>query len=190
MYVINYFNKKQQEYLSSTNPLQLAKDWDGNVPLFLHIKAKIPAFGGMQEHFRKIVNNLGLEVVDRRTNRNGRGLDATVQTDLFVRDTTINMKLQKIAAQRKIKRALEKALKSTSGNSSTLSAMRKSFSRGSIRLSSSNLSELDVANLEEEVHGALQEAAKIEDEIIIRGKLIEAKIAEAMAVKIEVVVDL
>jgi hypothetical protein len=190
MYVINYFNKKQQEYLSSTNPLKLAKDWDGNVPLFLHIKAKIPAFGGMQEHFRKIVNNLGLEVVDRRTNRNGRGLDATVQTDLFVRDTTINMKLQKIAAQRKIKRALEKALKSTSGNSSTLSAMRKSFSRGSIRLSSSNLSELDVANLEEEAHGALQEAAKIEDEIIKRGKLIEAKIAEAMAVKIEVVVDL
>ena len=49
---------------------------------------------GLQEQFRKIVNDLGLEIVERRTNRHGRGLDATVQTDLFVMDTTIMTKVR------------------------------------------------------------------------------------------------
>jgi hypothetical protein len=61
----------------------------------------------MQEQFRKIVNDLGLEVVERRTNRFGRGLDATVQTDLFVRDSNMLVKVQRVGAQQRIKRALE-----------------------------------------------------------------------------------
>ena len=52
---------------------------------------------GLQEQFRKIVNDLGLEIVERRTNRQGRGLDATVQTDLFVMDTTIMTKVRKMS---------------------------------------------------------------------------------------------
>ena len=107
--LIKYFNKKQLAYLASTNPIKQAKDGADDMPLFLHIKAKAPAFGGMQEQFRKIVNELGLEVVERRTNRDGRGLNANVQTDLYVRDMTMTVKLQKIAAQRKIKRALTSA---------------------------------------------------------------------------------
>lgn len=52
---------------------------------------------GHQEQFRKIVNDLGLEIVERRTNRQGRGLDATVQTDLFVMDTTITTKVRQLS---------------------------------------------------------------------------------------------
>ena len=52
---------------------------------------------GLQEQFRKIVNDLGLEIVERRTNRQGRGLDATVQTDLFVMDTTITTKVRQLS---------------------------------------------------------------------------------------------
>ena len=101
---IKYFNKKQAAYLASTNPMKNSKGSDGTIPLFLHIKAKAPASGGMQEQFRKILNDLGLDVVERRTNRDGRGLNAVVQTDLYVRDTTMTVQLQKIGAQKKIKR--------------------------------------------------------------------------------------
>ena len=48
--------------------------------------------------------------MDRRTNRHGRGLNAEVQTDLYVRDTTNSVRLQKIAGQRRIKRALLAAM--------------------------------------------------------------------------------
>ena len=48
--------------------------------------------------------------MDRRTNRHGRGLNAEVQTDLYVRDKTNSVTLQKIAGQRWIKRALIAAM--------------------------------------------------------------------------------
>ena len=60
--------------------------------------------------FREKLNELGLEVMDRRTNRHGRGLNAEVQTDLYVRDKTNSVTLQKIAGQRRIKRALLAAM--------------------------------------------------------------------------------
>jgi len=190
--VIEYFNKKQHEYLSSIKPIKLASEECNNTdpPLFLHIKAKVPAFGGMQEKFRNIVNNLGLEIVDRRTNRNGRGLNATVQTDLFVRDTTINVKIQKIAAQRKIKEALDTAVKSMGNNSSIGPASMRRLRNGSLRLSSNNLSSLSLVSLEEDEHSALKDAAMIEDAIIIRGEFIEAKITEAVGVTSKVTVDM
>jgi len=187
--LIKYFNKKQMDYLASTNPIKLAKDGDGTTPLFLHIKAKAPAFGGMQEQFRKIVNELGLEVVERRTNRNGRGLYATVQTDLYVRDTTMTVKLQKIAAQKKIKHALASAIQSSENSvalSKQLSAMSK---RGSIRPSSNNLSQLSLASLEHEAQETLHEAAQEEDAIIKRGDLVEKTIEEALGEGTDVAVD-
>ena len=46
--IIKYFNKKQQAYLAETNPIKLGKG-SGTIPLFLHVKAKAQAFGGMQE---------------------------------------------------------------------------------------------------------------------------------------------
>ena len=206
--LIKYFNKKQMDYLASTNPI---KDVDGDMPLFLHIKVKAPAFGGMQEQFRKIVNELGLEVVERRTNRNGRGLNATVQTDLYVRDTTMTIKLQKIAAQRKIKRALAEAMEemeesthaNSNGPSSSVTSsvnggsLTKSINgggvklgrQGSIRISSANLSHLSLTSLEREAQEAIQAAAKEEDGIIERGDLVEKKIEEALGDTCEVTVD-
>ena len=110
--VIKYFNKKQVEYLASTNPLKQKGDGKGS-PLYLHIKCRAPVTRGQQEIFREKLNELNLVLIDRRTNRQGRGLDATVQTDLYVRDETINIKLQKIGAQRRIKSALQNAMSLT-----------------------------------------------------------------------------
>ncbi|KAL7533761.1 hypothetical protein ACHAXR_009976 [Thalassiosira sp. AJA248-18] len=185
--VIKYFNKKQMDYLASTNPIKLAKDGDGSTPLFLHIKAKAPAFGGMQEQFRKIVNELGLEVVERRTNRNGRGLNATVQTDLYVRDTTMTVKLQKIAAQRKIKHALASAMEAS--DSVTHNNSMSFHRQGTVRLSSNNLSQLSLASLEKESREAIQEAARETDTIIKRGDSVEKKIEESLGDGADVVVD-
>ena len=179
--LIKYFNKKQLAYLASTNPIKQAKDGADDMPLFLHIKAKAPAFGGMQEQFRKIVNELGLDVVDRRTNRDGRGLNANVQTDLYVRDMTMTVKLQKIAAQRKIKRALTSAMDAS--NSSALAALRSalgSHKQGFVRFSTKNLDQLDLTSIEKETQASLQQAAKDEDAIIIRDDIVEEQIKEAL----------
>jgi hypothetical protein len=135
-----------------------------------------------------MINDLGLEVVEQQTNHYGRGLDATVQTDLFVRDTTMNVKLQKIAAQHKIKQVLDKAVKDMGVTSLTTGTMGLAR-RGSMRLSSNNLSALSLVGLEKEVQGALQEAAKITDAIIKQGELIEAKIAEGLGEEVEVTGD-
>ena len=188
--VIKYFNKIQLNYLASTNPIKLqAKDGDGpsESPLFLHIKAKAPASGGMQEQFRKIVNELGLEVVERRTNRNGRGLDAIVQTDLYVRDTTLTVKLQKISAQKRIKQNLARAM-DQSGNS----GMNKSMSfckQGSVRVSSGNLSQLSLTGLEKAEQEALKAAAQEEDDIVKRSDLVEMRIEKALGEGADVIVD-
>ncbi len=196
--MIKYFNKKQMDYLASTNPI---KDVDGAMPLFLHIKVRMPAYGGMQEQFRKIVNELGLEVVERRTNRNGRGLNATVQTDLYVRDTSMTIKLQKIAAQRKIKRALAEAMEESTqaltGPSSSVTSSINAITGGGVRpgmqgsivISSANLSHLSLTSLEKEAQIAIEQAAKEEDGIIERGDNVEKKIEEALGDTSEVTVD-
>eukprot|EP00985_Skeletonema_marinoi_P005509 scaffold2388_cov201-Skeletonema_marinoi.AAC.7 len=108
--LIKYFNKQQLEYLKATNPSKQKTGSDGMTPLYLHIKSTAPASWGQQEVFRKILNDMNLEVIDRRTNRHGRSLAAEVQTDLYVKDKTMNIKFQKIAGQRRIKNALKAAM--------------------------------------------------------------------------------
>jgi len=84
--IIKYFNKQQLEYLKATNPSKQKTGFDGMTPLYLHIKSTAPAsWGQQQEVFRKILNDMNLEVIDRRTNRHGRSLAAEVQTDLYVK---------------------------------------------------------------------------------------------------------
>eukprot|EP00985_Skeletonema_marinoi_P004999 scaffold2167_cov178-Skeletonema_marinoi.AAC.16 len=108
--LIKYFNKQQLEYLKATNPSKQITGSIGMTPLYLHIKCTAPASWGQQEVFRRILNGMNLEVIDRRTNRHGRTLSAEVQTDLYVKDDTMNIKFQKIAAQRRIKNALKAAM--------------------------------------------------------------------------------
>ena len=183
--MIKYFNKKQAEYFASTNPHLLNKGHEGTIPLYLHIKVKSAATMGLQEQFRKILNDLGLEIVERRTNRQGRGLDATVQTDLFVQDTSMTTKVQKIKAQRSIKKALAVA-ESASGD---LANRQASYKSGSVRFSSGNLSSLDLRALGEEDQKALKEAADQEDAIVKRGNHVEKTIEDALGSDAEVVVD-
>lgn len=119
--LIKYFNKKQQEYLKTTNPTNQKMGSDGMVPLYLHIKSTAPAAWGQQEIFRKILNDMNLEVMDRRTNRRGRTVSAEVQTDLYVKDKTMNIKFQRIAGQRRIKNALKVAMEFTMEELNTFS---------------------------------------------------------------------
>ena len=72
---------------------------------------------------------MNVEIVDRRTNRHGRGLDSEVQTDLYVRDTTMNIKLQKIGAQRRIKRSLQTAMELTEEEAKSLAAAADELTR-------------------------------------------------------------
>ncbi|EJK64456.1 hypothetical protein THAOC_14805 [Thalassiosira oceanica] len=180
--LIKYYNKKQRAYLASTNPLkQMAKGGDSKSPLFLHVKVHSPAQWGLQEKFRDILHELDLEVVERRTNRDGRGLDATVSTDLYVRDKTMSIHLLKIKEQRKIKRAL----KHDSSEESANLCMTGSFTGGTKSLSSVSLK-----SLEKDEQNALENAAKEDDEIIERcskiEKAIEALFGEGTTVEVVV----
>ena len=166
--LIKYYNEKQRAYLASTNPLkQMAKGGDSTKsPLFLHIKVQSPAQWGLQEKFLDILNELGLEVVERRTNRDGRGLDATVNSDLYVRDSTMSIHLQKIKAQRKIKRALKAV------------GVDEQSERGSLTAGSKTLRRVSLKSLMQDEQEALENAAKEDDEIIERGQKIEKAIEE------------
>jgi len=182
--MIKYFNKKQSEFLASTNPHKQAKGSDGTIPLYMHIKVKSKATMGLQEQFRKILNELGLEIVERHTNRQGRGLDAIVQTDLFVQDSKVRTKVQKIKAQRKIKRTLAKAAAPTAQDrwSMVTKAVKEKspslYKMGSMRLSSENLSSLDLKALGDDEAKELQEHAIQEDTIIKRGEEVENVVKE------------
>ena len=175
--LIKYYNKKQRAYLASTNPLkQMAKGGDvTKSPLFLHVKVLSPAQWGLQEKFRDILNELDLEVVERRTNRDGRGLDATVSTDLYVRDRTMSIHLLKIQEQRKIKLALSPDTSETSEESE--SSFRSAFCRsGSFTGGTKSLSSVSFQSLEKDEQDAIEKAAKEDDEIIERGREIEKAI--------------
>ena len=176
--MIKYFNKKQAEYFASTNPHK-KKGPGGTIPLYLHIKVNSGATLGLQEQFRKILNELGLEIVERRTNRQGRGLDATVQTDLFVQDKTITTKVQKVKAQRKIKTALAQA-ESNTAPQARMQRQESLYKMGSVRLSSFELGNVDITTLNEEDQQALKEAAAQEDIIVKRGFEVEKAVEEAI----------
>ena len=180
--LIKYYNKKQRAYLASTNPLkQMAKGGDSTKsPLFLHIKVQSPAQWGLQERFRDILSELDLEVVERRTHRDGRGLDATVNTDLYVRDRTMSIHLLKIKEQRKIKRAL----KHDPLENSVLCVT------GSLTGGTKSLSCVSLKSLEKDDQEAIENAAKEDDEIIERGQKIEKAIEEVIGegATVEVVV--
>ena len=110
--VIKYYNIQQFDYLKATNPLNHKHKTGSDVlePLYLHIKSTAPASWGQQELYHQILNDLDLEVIDRRTNRRGRTIAAEVQTDLYVKDKTMNVTFQKIAGQKRIKNALKTAM--------------------------------------------------------------------------------
>lgn len=151
---------------------------------------KAPAFGGMQEKFRAIVNDLDLEVVERRTNRDGRGLNATVQTDLYVRDTTMTTQLRKISAQKKIKDALHQAITASSTDLQEQAKGPSALMRqGSVRVSSRTLSNVSLASLDEEDQERVTQAAEEEDKIIARGDAVKKAITEALGNDADVAVD-
>ena len=173
--IIKLFNKKEAAYFASTNPHKTASK-DGTIPLYMHITVKSKNIMGLQEKFRSIINDLGLEIIERRTNRHGRGLDAIVQTDIFVRDQKITTKVQKIKAQRKIKRALAAAEAGTAAEEK-----RGSFNRqGSMHVSSKHLSEINMNALDDDEKIILQDAADQEDTIIKRGEEVDKAIVSAI----------
>lgn len=134
-------------------------------------------------------------MVERRTNRNGRGLNATVQTDLYVKDTTMTTQLQKIAAQKKIKLALESVIESSPNaavNELSRSFRARSCSKESfVKRSSNNLlsSQLSLVSLEKDTQDTILKVAREEDDVIKRGEVVEKKIKEALGEGADVTVN-
>lgn len=181
--IIKYFNRKEAEYFASTNPHKTAGK-DGKIPLLMHITITSKNIMGLQGKFRDILNKLGLEIMDRRTERLGRGLDANVVTDIYVRDMRTTTKVQKIKSQRKIKRALQQAEAGTDAQDKTGSFNRE----GSMHVSSKHLSEINMNAIDDEEQNILKDAAAQEDAIVRRGEEVERAITEAINDSAEVVV--
>jgi len=188
--LIKYFNQKKAAYLADTNPLKnFKKGEEVMTPLFLHVKVVSPVYNGMQEQFRAILNELGLEVIERRTNREGRGLEAMVQTDLYVRDNNVMTHVMKIKAQKKIKRALASVVGGSEVEIMDGNHKKSLYRRRSSQLSSHSLSALELDHLAKEETELLQKTAKEQDTIISRGAEIEKKIEEALGEQSKVEVD-
>lgn len=162
LHTIKYFKKRQQEYLAMTNPMK-SKSADGKMPLFLHVQTKSQVQWGMQQKFRSVLNELGFEIMDQKTNHeNRRGLNALVQTDIYVQDTKNRIQLRTIKGERMAK----KAIKASCRNLTELGEITSKLSKGN--LSSENLKSMDLSVLPEEERVALEDTMKEGDLIIAR----------------------
>lgn len=149
--MIQYYKDQQKQYMEQMNPL-LNKDSrtsDGKMNLHLHISIASRVQWGMQEKFLKKMKELGLEVIDHTT-AHGRGVNATVKTDIFVRDTTVNVPLPSIQYQRTELRAVVQASQRFSTSHSTGSLSSTGEKKGPNTSMRMNLSASDLAKLSNE----------------------------------------
>ena len=90
---IHYFNAMSQDYMSGNHPIERdGKTSDGFRPLFLAIQARTPIHWGLQEIFKKTLEDAGLVIIDHRA-WHTLGLDAIDITELFVQDTKLKVKV-------------------------------------------------------------------------------------------------
>jgi hypothetical protein len=92
--VIRYYSKKFKHFLEGTHKIdRIGNTNDGTRPLFLAIKARTPVTWGIQEKFKKSLENAGLIVVDHRA-QHTLGLDAVNITEIFCQDTTTKVRIR------------------------------------------------------------------------------------------------
>ena len=88
---IGYYNRLTLNYVSESHPV--ARDGqtcDGYRPLFLAIQARTPVTWGLQETFRKTLEECGLIIIDHRY-WHTLGMDAVGVTEIFAQDKTMQV---------------------------------------------------------------------------------------------------
>jgi hypothetical protein len=160
---IKYFNKKQAKYLAETNPLKM-RTLDDKTSLHLHIRMKSNIQWGMQEKFHQELQGIKMFVLDHRT-EHGRGLKATVTTDIYVRDDATRIMLPTIERQRKATRAIR------------CISSKDSFavSRLSRKVSSGNLLKIDSANSLNSLEKCACDANLTDEEKLMLAQMLQQK---------------
>ena len=107
---IGYFNRKQAIYLAEMNPLKYkeARTADGKMHLHLHIHVKSRVQWSMHEKFQQVLEDLGLEIVVHTTDHQ-RGVNAVVDTNMYVIDERTLIDVPTIQKQREIRDAIMRA---------------------------------------------------------------------------------
>jgi len=106
--VIRYYNEKSRGYLDGSHPIKRIGDTcDGYRPLFLAIQARTPVHWGLQENFKKGLEEAGLIIIDHRSwhtlghdavdinglFRQELGHDAVLITELYAQDTKVRVRV-------------------------------------------------------------------------------------------------
>lgn len=92
--VIHYYNEKAKAYLSGSHPIKRdGRTCDGYRPLFLAIQARTPIEWGIQETFKRALEEGGLIIIDHRSWHTLGLTDARDITELFVQDTKVKVKV-------------------------------------------------------------------------------------------------
>mmetsp|Transcript_2462 Transcript_2462/g.3596 ORF Transcript_2462/g.3596 Transcript_2462/m.3596 type:complete len:818 (-) Transcript_2462:69-2522(-) len=103
---IKYFKEVKRVYLEGINPLKNG-DTDGKMNLYVHIQIKSRVEWGMQEKFRKQLNELGLVTMEHTTEHDRGGVDSLVNTNIYARDNETHILLPTIEKQRAELKALQ-----------------------------------------------------------------------------------
>lgn len=162
---INHFKSLQEKQLQATDPLKS----DGVVttmPLHLHIHLQTKGAWSLLERLQTEMHDLGLVVEDYRTT-NTRGLDPTIISDIYVRDTNTNIGIPNVMD----KKIIEQSMHNIGVDQAHL--VRTNSAR--------NLAAMDMLNKDEK-NGIIMIATQMEEEAIIeaREKEIQTKLYHNM----------
>ena len=91
--VILHYNDLSKAYLTSNHPIhRIGNTCDGYRPLFLSIQARTPVHWGLQDDFKKALENAGLIIIDHRS-WHTLGMNSVDITELFVQDTKVKVRI-------------------------------------------------------------------------------------------------
>lgn len=87
--VIDHYNKLSKQYLTGDHPIhRIGTTRDGYRPLFLSIQARTPVHWGLQDTFKRALEEAGLLIIDHRSFHT-LGMNSVDITELFVQDTKV-----------------------------------------------------------------------------------------------------
>jgi Kef-type K+ transport system membrane component KefB/Ca2+-binding EF-hand superfamily protein len=102
---INYFKTLQAKQLIANDPLKCKGD--GTMPLHLHIHLQTKGVWSLLEILQTEMHDLGLVVEDYRTT-NTRGIDPTIISDIYVRDTKTTIAIPTLRNQKAIEESMHR----------------------------------------------------------------------------------
>jgi Kef-type K+ transport system membrane component KefB len=160
--VIAYYNAKSQAYLSGSHPIERDGDTsDGFRPLYLAIQARTPIHWGLQDSFKKALDDAGLIIIDHRS-WHTLGLNAIDITELFVQDTRVKVR---VCACFETRKAAAAAAANSGESVAILLPIQKGQVPESATINGSATSQ-DTDAKDSETSSSQMEKGKTEDEII------------------------